>query len=407
MKTSVKLVFVLLVLAGGFAVWRGLRPAAAAAGPSYRSAVVSRGDIVQTVSATGTISAVSTVEVGSQVSGNILRLHADYNDVVKAGQLIAEIDPATYQARVVQAEGDLAGADALLDLKRVAFKRAEQLLARELLAQADYDQARAELRQQEAAVKIKTASLDSAKLDLANTRIHSPIDGVVISRSVDVGQTVQASFSAPELFNIAQDLREMQIAANVSEADIGNVEAGQAVTFTVDAFSGRTFQAEVKQVRKNSTTTSNVVTYTTIISVANPDLKLLPGMTANVVIITARRENVLRVASTALRFTPPANAQVRAALNPPRAGEGVVHVLVVAPGPGARGSGELEPVAVRAGLADVAHTEILSGLDEGAVVATGTVVTGTAMAGPSAASGSAQTTANPFQPARPPGGGPR
>lgn len=410
MKTLVKLSFALLVLAGAVVAWRLYRPASAGAGPSYRVAVVTRGDIVRTVSATGSLSAVSTVEIGSQVSGKIIRLHADYNDVVRAGQLIAEIDPAAYDARVVQAEGDLAAAEALLELRQIAYKRASQLLERELVSQSEFDQARAELRQQEAGVKIKTASLESARLDVQYTRIVSPIDGVVISRSVDVGQTVQSSFSAPELFNIAQDLREMQIAADVSEADIGDVAAGQPVTFTVDAFPGRTFRAEVKQVRKNPTTTSNVVTYTTLISVANEDLKLLPGMTASVVITTARRENVLRVAASALRFTPPANAGVRAPSSPPPAGGGAVDArtayLVTAPLDAAgRGSGELTPAPVRIGLSDTSHVEIVSGLDEGAVVATGTVV---AAGGASTAStASAQsTTANPFQPQRPPGGGP-
>lgn len=406
MKTWLKITLPLLAAAGAFVAWRALRPAAET-GPRYRVAAVERGDIVRTVSATGTISAVSTVEVGSQVSGNILRLHADYNDPVTAGQLVAEIDPATYQARVVQAEGDLASAEALLELKQIAFTRAEQLLARQLVAQSDHDQARAELRQQEAAVKIKSASLESAKLDLEHTRIYSPIDGVVISRSVDVGQTVQASYSAPELFNIAQDLRQMQIAANVSEADIGDVEPGQPVSFTVDAFPGRAFRAEVKQVRKNSTTTSNVVTYTTIITVDNADLKLLPGMTASVVITTARRENVLRVANGALRFNPPASAVVRhSGENPPARDARLAYELAAPPGPDGRGSGELVPVAVRAGLSDTTHTEILSGLDEGAILATGAIVTASANTASTSSSSSNSSSSNPFQPSRPPGGGP-
>lgn len=250
---------VLLLVAAGM-WWRSTPPTAAEAA-TYRTAIVHRGNVTRTIGATGPLSAVATVNVGSQVSGNIAKLYVDFNDPVAAGQLIAEIDSSTFEARVVQAEGEVLNAAVTLDLKRLAERRNETLRAAGMIAQSDYDQSLAELRQQEALVQIKEAALRSAKVDLARTRIRSPVDGVVIDRAIDVGQTVQASFAAPILFVIARDLRQMQIAANVSEADIGGVTPGCPVSFTVDAFPGETFRGSVRQVRNNTTTTNNVVTY--------------------------------------------------------------------------------------------------------------------------------------------------
>lgn len=401
MKTWSKVLLAVAVAAGFAGWWRHQASGAAAPGAIYRAATVTRGDITATVTATGTIEAVTTVEVGSQVSGNILKLHADYNDSVKAGQLIAEIDPATYEARVVQADGALAGARATLEQKQAAFTRSDRLFRQSLVSQSDNESAKADLDVQEANVRIQQAALESARLDLAHTKIYSPIDGVVISRDIDLGQTVQASFSAPELFKIAQDLRQMQISASVSEADIGNVAPDQPVTFTVDAFPGRTFSARVKQVRKNATTTSNVVTYTTIIAVDNSDLKLLPGMTASVIITTARRENVLRLANAALRFHP--SAGVRPAGD--ASGGTTVYLLGSRPDADGHAGGELIPATIQTGLADSSHTEIVSGLSENAAVAAGVAVSGAAA---TAAIGGTQgrQNGNPFNPG-PPGPPPR
>lgn len=278
---------------------------------TYRTATVALGDVVQTVTANGQLNPVVTVAVGSQVSGNIQKLHADFNSRVTNGQLVAELDPATYQSRVIQAQGELASARAQHQLARVNARRAEELSKGNLVAQSEYDQTMADLAQREATVLMREAALTNALVDFARTKIYSPIDGTVISRNVDVGQTVQASFTAPTLFNIANDLAKMEIGAMVSEADIGGVEEGQAATFTVEAFPNRTFNGTVKQVRNQPATNQNVVNYAAMIDVANPDLKLKPGMTANVSITTARKEKVRKVPNAALRFRPPEGAALK------------------------------------------------------------------------------------------------
>ena len=301
---------VVLAGAAGFAWWRTARGGTPDTALVYRTASAQRGDVTQTVAASGTLSPITTVEIGSQVSGQIARLLVDFNAVVKAEQLVAEIEPSTYETRVLQGDADLSSARSNLELKQLSARRADDLLKRQLLSQADFDLAQTELRQQQSAVRVKEAALKSAQVDLERTKIRSPIDGVVISRDVNLGQTVQASFSAPKLFVVAKDLREMQITASVSEADIGGVEPDQLVSFTVDAFPGRTFSGKVREVRNNPTTTNNVVNYATIIDVNNPDLKLRPGMTANVTITIARRSGVLRLPNSALRFRPPEGAMV-------------------------------------------------------------------------------------------------
>src|SRR5437016_8073108 len=271
---------------------------------NYQTTTVTRGPITQTVTATGTLNPVVNVQVGSQVSGNIQKLFADFNSQVKAGQVVAQIDPALFQATVTQAEGDLASAQAALELARVNAKRTQELFARKTSSQADLDQALANLHQAEANLKIKQGALDKAKADLEHCTITSPIDGVVISRNVDVGQTVAASLQAPVIFQIANDLTKMQIDSNVAEADVGVVDVGQDVDFTVDAFPMRTFHGKVVQVRNAPITVQNVVTYDTVIGVSNPDLKLKPGMTANVSIIVAHKDNVLQIKNAALRYRP-------------------------------------------------------------------------------------------------------
>src|SRR5499425_478033 len=271
---------------------------------NYQIATVTRGPITQAVTATGTLNPVVNVQVGSQVSGNIAKLFVDFNSQVKAGQVVAQIDPALFQATVTQAEGDLASAQAALELAKVNATRIQELFARKTSSQADLDQATANLHTAEANVKIKQGALDKARADLEHCTITSPIDGVVISRSVDVGQTVAASLQAPVIFAIANDLTKMQIDSNVAEADVGAVEVGQDVDFTVDAFPTRTFHGWVVQVRNAPITVQNVVTYDTVIGVSNQDLKLKPGMTANVSIIAARKDNVLQIKNAALRYRP-------------------------------------------------------------------------------------------------------
>src|SRR6266699_2382120 len=295
-----------LIVIGGLLliafVVRHLRTGGAA---TYQTAKVTRGLITQAVTATGTLNPVLNVQVGSQVSGNISKLFADFNSQVKAGQVVAQIDPALFQATVTQTEGDLANAQAALELAKVNATRTEQLFKQKISSQQDLDQAMANLHQAEANVKIKQGALDKAKADLEHCTITSPIDGVVISRSVDVGQTVAASLQAPVIFQIANDLTKMQIDSNVAEADVGVVQVGQDVDFTVDAFPMRIFHGKVVQVRNAPITVQNVVTYDTLIGVSNPDLKLKPGMTANVSIIVAHKDNVLQIKNAALRYRPP------------------------------------------------------------------------------------------------------
>ncbi len=279
--------------------------------PTYQTAVITRGELRQAVTATGQLNPVLNVQVGSQISGNIIELFADYNSIVKKGQVVAKLDPGTYRANVLQAEGNLANAQAGLELAQINSKRAQALINNSLISQADLDKSVADLHQAEAMVKINQANLDRARVDLERCTIVAPIDGIVISRLVDVGQTVAASMSAPQLFLIANDLTKMQIDSNVSEADIGGVKKTQAVTFTVDAFPGQPFAGTVKEVRNAAIIVQNVVTYDTVIEVNNDELKLKPGMTANVSIIIARNPDALKIPNAALRFRPPETADAK------------------------------------------------------------------------------------------------
>ncbi len=300
----ITIVVVLLLLgAGGWFGWNYFKDSKNKQ-PEYRTAQVTTGDIVQTVTASGQLNPVVSVQVGSQVSGIIQNLFADFNTIVTQGMVVALLDPATYQSTVHQADGELANAQAGLELARLEAKRAEELKRDKLIPSSDYDKATADLHQAEAQVKIREASLEKAKVDLSRCTIYAPTNGIVISRHVDVGQTVAASLQAPVLFVIANDLSRMQIDAMVSEADIGGVETNQEVQFTVDAFQNRTFHGTVTQIRNAPVTNQNVVSYDTIVEVHNPDQKLKPGMTANVSIILAQRENVLKVPNAAFRFKP-------------------------------------------------------------------------------------------------------
>src|SRR5437763_2144050 len=354
---------VLLIVA--FFVFSGFGRSSAA---QFQTATVTRGPITQTVTATGTLNPVVNVQVGSQVSGNIQKLFADFNSKVKAGDVVAQIDPVLFQATVTQAEGDLANAEAALELAKVNATRIQELFAKKNSAQADVDQATANLHQAEANVKIKQGALNKAKADLDHCTITSPVDGEVISRSVDVGQTVAASLQAPVIFVIANDLTKMQIDSNVAEADVGVVEVNQDVDFTVDAFPTRTFHGKVVRVRNAPITVQNVVTYDTVIGVGNPDLKLKPGMTANVSVKIAHRDDVLQIKNAALRYRPADGAATpsqpkgtppsagRAGAGRERKNERTVYVL---------SGNKPEPVMIKTGISDGAVTEVLDGLKEG------------------------------------------
>ena len=359
----------------------------------YQTANVTRGPITQLVTATGTLNPVVNVQVGSQVSGNIQKLFADFNSEVKAGQTVAQIDPALFQAAVTQAEGDLATAQAALELAKVNAARTQELFAKRNSSQQDLDTATASLHQAEANVKIKQGALDKAKADLDHCTITSPIDGVVISRNVDVGQTVAASLQAPVIFAIANDLTKMQIDSNVAEADIGAVSVDQNVDFTVDAFPMRTFHGKVVQVRNAPITVQNVVTYDTVIGVTNPDLKLKPGMTANVSIIIAHKDTVLQIKNAALRYRPPEAAapETRSTSSPSgqrptgaleRRLERTVYVLSY---------GRPKAVQIKTGISDGIVTEVTEGLKEGDRVVTAELSSPGAAASPPA---------NPFSNAR-------
>jgi len=290
-----------VVAAGAFFFLRGR----GASAEKWRTQAVDRGAVEVTVSATGTIQPVEKVEVGSQASGTLSWLGADYNDRVKKGQVLAQLEPSSYRTAVAQSEANLARAEAALAEASRNFTRSKELRARDVIAQVDLDAAEAAYDQRRAEVKQAQASLQSARVNLGYTTILSPIDGVVIARAVDIGQTVAASLSAPKLFQIAGDLTRMQVETKIDEADIGRVVPGLSATFTVDAFPDDTFEGTVRQVRLEPLTEQNVVTYTTVIDVSNPDLKLKPGMTANVTIRIQKKDDVLRVPNAALRFRPP------------------------------------------------------------------------------------------------------
>ena len=353
---------------------------------NYQTAPVTRGPLTQLVTATGTLNPVVNVQVGSQVSGNIQKLFADFNSKVKAGDVVAQIDPVLFQATVTQAEGDLASAQAALELAKVTASRTQELVAKQNSAKADLDAAMASLHQAEANIKIKQGALDKARADLEHCTIKSPVDGEVISRSVDVGQTVAASLQAPVIFAIANDLTKMQIDSNVAEADVGAVTVDQTVDFTVDAFPFRTFHGKVVQVRNAPITVQNVVTYDTVIGVSNDDLKLKPGMTANVSIIIEHRDDALQIKNAAFRYrpvdsSPPPNPPSSGKPGPRGAGrdrprnERTVYVL---------SGGKPKPVQIKIGISDGIVTEVTEGLKEGDPVVTAAVSTASAGQSPAA-----------------------
>lgn len=392
------MILILIVAAAGAGGWWWYRRAQAQEAPQYLTATVARGKLTQVVTATGQLNPVVNIQVGSQISGIIQKLYVDFNSMVTQGQVIAQLDPATYQATVHQSEGDLANAKAGLELAQVNERRARELRDKQLLPQADYDKVVADLHQAEAIVKVKEAGLERTSVDLARCTIFAPIDGVVISRNVDVGQTVAASLSAPTIFVIANDLAKMQIDANVAEADVGQVAVNQPVEFTVDAFPYWTFRGAVRQVRNSPITVQNVISYNAVIDVNNPDLKLKPGMTANVSIVIAERADALKLPNAALRYRPP-DAAVPATKGGSGFGQGgsgrgqrprTVYTLPA--------TGSPQPVTIKTGISDSVETEIVEGLQEGAVVVTGLKAGNNKSAAPAA---------NPFTGTSGPGGPPR
>lgn len=304
---------IIVIAVAGFILLRGK-----GSEPQYRFDKVSRGDIEMAVTATGTVNPVTTVLVGTQVSGTIKNIYVDFNSPVKKGQLIARIDPALFEAQVNQAGANLLSAKANLEKAKATLADAErtmnrnkELFAKNLIARSDldtaetnYETAKASVSAAKSQIAQTEAALSLAETNFYYTKIVSPVEGIVVSRNVDVGQTVAASFQTPTLFSIAQDLTKMQIDTNVAEADIGKVEVGQEVEFTVDAYSETTFKGKVWQVRNAPITVQNVVTYDVVIQVANPDLKLKPGMTANVSIIVSTKKDILKIPNAALRFKP-------------------------------------------------------------------------------------------------------
>ena len=302
---SSKLWLILVIvagLAGGGYYFFGRKTVAPA---EFTTAIISRSDIIQSVTATGDLQPVTTVEISSQISGLIKEVLVDFNSQVKQGDLLARIDPATYEVRLSSTKAQLANTRANYNLVKLNTERTRALRARELVSQQELDQAEAQLTQSEAQMQIQQAAVQTAEVDLARCNIYAPIDGIVMDRVAEVGKTVAASLNAPKLFTLAADLTKMQIEADVAEGDIGSVEVGQHVNFTVDAYPNRQFRGRVSQIRNSPVTVQNVVTYVTIIDVNNDDLKLKPGMTANVSIIISRKEDVLRVANSALRVRIP------------------------------------------------------------------------------------------------------
>lgn len=416
---------------------------------SFETAVVKKGSIINTITATGTVEADTTVLIGTQVSGVIKKIYVDFNSHVKKGQLLAELDQTPLRTQVQQAEASLDDAKSEEIFQKATYERYVALLDKKLVAQADYDQVKYNYDKAKANVKTAQAGYDKSIVNLNYASIFSPIIGVVLNRAVDQGQTVAASFSTPNLFTIGNDLTQMQVQANVDEADIGQLQKGQPVSFTVDAYPTETFKGDVRQIRLQPVVTSNVVTYTVIVNAPNPDLKLMPGMTANITVLVQKIDSVLVIPGKALRFTPDATWLAEYMKNNPMpqrqgpggsAGQGATGGSAGTGGTreagqnannqrpqGTAASGQTNPgefqsggaqggkkpviiwvkngdkfhrTRVTTGAIDGSNAEIKSGLKEGDEVILSMSLPG--KSGTTAAA--APTTTNPFMPARPAGG---
>lgn len=334
---------------------------------TFDTAAVAPANIMNSITATGTIEPVTSVTVGTQVSGIVSKLFVDYNSVVKKGQVIAELDKTNLMSQLNTAKTQLATAQSQLNYQTANYKRYKTLFEKGLVAADDFDNAKLSYTQAKEQVASAKEEVQRAQTNLGYATITSPIDGVVLSKSVEEGQTVAASFSTPELFTIAQDLTNMQVVADVDEADIGDVKEGERVTFTVDAYPDDTFEGEVKQVRQEATTTNNVVTYEVVISAPNADLKLKPGLTANVTIYTAERKGVLSVPSKALRFTP--QKETVGKMNIVDAANAKNKVWTIE-------GNSIVAHKVNIGMTDGTNTQIVGGIAEGTKVITGLNVMG-------------------------------
>lgn len=334
---------------------------------TFDTAAVAPANIMNSITATGTIEPVTSVTVGTQVSGIVSKLFVDYNSVVKKGQVIAELDKTNLMSQLNTAKTQLATAQSQLNYQTANYNRYKTLFEKGLVAADDFDNAKLSYTQAKEQVASAKEEVQRAQTNLGYATITSPIDGVVLSKSVEEGQTVAASFSTPELFTIAQDLTNMQVVADVDEADIGDVKEGERVSFTVDAYPDDTFEGEVKQVRQEATTTNNVVTYEVVISAPNADLKLKPGLTANVTIYTAERKGVLSVPSKALRFTPQKETVGKMKILDAANAKNKVWTIE---------GNSIVAHKVNIGMTDGTNTQIVGGIAEGTKVITGLNVTG-------------------------------
>lgn len=355
---------------------------------TFDTAAVAPANIMNSITATGTIEPVTSVTVGTQVSGIVSKLFVDYNSVVKKGQVIAELDKTNLMSQLNTAKTQLATAQSQLNYQTANYKRYKTLFEKGLVAADDFDNAKLSYTQAKEQVVSAKEEVQRAQTNLGYATITSPIDGVVLSKSVEEGQTVAASFSTPELFTIAQDLTNMQVVADVDEADIGDVKEGERVTFTVDAYPDDTFEGEVKQVRQEATTTNNVVTYEVVISAPNADLKLKPGLTANVTIYTAERKGVLSVPSKALRFTPQKETVGKMKIVDAANAKNKVWTIE---------GNSIVAHKVNIGMTDGTNTQIVGGIAEGTKIVTGLNVMGGEEEKPMEAQGES----SPFAPGPP------